>query len=198
MTSFNDRSASTANFCSSFKIKLPRWTHKLSETLSFALRVLVEAIVSTLIWNWRHQFQLWCVKIVNTRQTFWQLPIVFKSIRIFRPWGGGEFERVRYKRECSPSFSRLSPSFPSARSLASVSPSLFSWFRPPPSTEWKGTASTLLFLDNLEVAMSSDMTSLKQKQEIVLQKLSKANRTVRNTDYTIMLSAYGVDNKWRS
>ena len=43
--------------------------------------------------------------------------------------------------------------------------------------------------------MSSDMTSLKQKQEIVLQKLSKANRTVRNTDYTIMLSAYGVDNK---
>ena len=33
-----------------------------------------------------------------------------------------------------------------------------------------------------------------QKQEIVLQKLAKAYRTVRITDYTIMLSAYGVDN----
>ena len=151
MTSFNDRSASTANFCSSFKIKLPRWTHKLSKTLSFALRVLVEAIVSTLIWNWRHQFQLWCVKIVNTRQTFWQLPIVFKSIRIFRPWGGGEFERVRYKRECSPSFSRLSPSFPSARSLASVSPSLFSCFARPPRLNEKGQLALYYFLITLKL-----------------------------------------------
>ena len=45
MTSYNDRSASTANVCSSFKIKLPRRTHKLSTTFSFSLRVLVEAIV---------------------------------------------------------------------------------------------------------------------------------------------------------
>ena len=30
------------------------------------------------------------------------------------------------------------------------------------------------------------MTSLKQKQEIVLEKMSKANRTVQITDYTIM------------
>ena len=50
--------------------------------------------------------------------------------------------------------------------------------------------------DDLQVAMSSDMTSLKQKQEIVLQKLLKANRTVRITDYTIMLNAYGVNNEW--
>ena len=45
MTSFYDRSALTANFCSSFKIKLPRRTHKLSKTFSFSLQVLVEAIV---------------------------------------------------------------------------------------------------------------------------------------------------------
>ena len=49
MISFNDRSTSTANFCSSFKIKLSRQTHKLSKTFSFSLRVLLEAIVSTLM-----------------------------------------------------------------------------------------------------------------------------------------------------
>ena len=54
----------------------------------------------------------------------------------------------------------------------------------------------LLSLDDLEVVMSSDMTSLKQKQEIVLQKLSKANGTVQTTDYTIMHSAFGVGNEW--
>ena len=38
-------------------MKLPKRTDKLSKTISFSLQVLVEAIVSTLLWNWRYQFQ---------------------------------------------------------------------------------------------------------------------------------------------
>ena len=63
---------------------------------------------------------------------------------------------------------------------------------------WQIENQLVVTSDNLKVAMSSNMTHLKQKQEIVLQKLSKANRTVRITDYTIMFSAHGVDNEWNS
>ena len=102
-----------------------RGKNKLSKTFSFLLRVLMEAIMSKLMWNWRHQFQLGCVKIVNTRPTVMTALYCLWTNSNFpslRRWG--IWTRPLQKRMQSFFLSPLLQ-FPSACSLPSVSPSFF-------------------------------------------------------------------------
>ena len=64
--------------------------------------------------------------------------------------GGGKFERVRYKRECSSFFFRLSRSFPSARSLARLAELVFVIRSPPQLTE-KGQLAVYFKLQNKKI-----------------------------------------------
>ena len=56
--------------------------------------------------------------------TRWQHAIVYQPIQFSDAGAAEKFERVGYKRECSPSSSRLSPVSLSANSLSPVLPSL--------------------------------------------------------------------------
>ena len=84
------------------------------------------------MWNWRHQFQLGCVKIVNTRQTFltasyclWTNPN-FPSLR-----RRGIRTRLLQKRVQSLFFSRL-PQFPLGSFACSSLTELVFMIRSPP------------------------------------------------------------------
>ena len=69
MMSFNDRSAWAANFCSSFKLKLLRRTHKLFKNIFIpAVSTRGSHRVNADV-NLKISIPTWCVKMVNTRQT---------------------------------------------------------------------------------------------------------------------------------
>ena len=120
-TSFPDLSASTASLCSYFKIRPPRRSDKRSgKILSLAAEYIFsirsdQNMLAILVHRVTFDVSI-CYSFINCNNNVLTASYCLSTNPILRCWDGGEiFERLGYKRECSPSLlSCLLPSFPSA------------------------------------------------------------------------------------